>query len=651
MPPIRILHLEDNAGDARLIADRLDAGGIDAEIDCVDTQKQFETALSSARYDCILSDYNIPGFDGLAALKMAIEVSPLTPVLMVSGEIEASKAVECLRSGATDFLLKDRLEVLIPALRRTLAEAARKEEVKSTLAKLQESEERFRQLAESIGDVFWVTNPGKSKMQYISPAYEHIWGRPSLSLYAAPNAWLEAVHPEDRERVRRATLTQAAGNYLEEYRIIRPDGELRWIRDRAFPVKNEAGEVYRIVGIAQDITERRLARERERLLEIQFHQAQKMESIGKLAGGVAHDFNNILTAIMGYTNFLADGPTRNGTWREDVEEIRKAAERAAGLTRQLLAFSRRQTLQPKVLDLNTEFTEMKNMLRRMVGEDIDWSVSLASGLGCIKADQGQIQQVLMNLIVNARDAMPSGGKLTVSTKNIQFQEPHAENNFIIPPGAYVVIAVSDTGGGIDENIKAHIFEPFFTTKEKGKGTGLGLAVIYGIITQCDGYIVIDSAPNKGTTFKIFFPTTEGVVGAKNGEQSVQEPCRGTETILLVDDDEAVRTLLRRVLRQHGYALLEAARADEALKLARAHKGKLHLLLTDMVLPDINGMELARQISSIRPETGIMLISGYLDRDVGNFIIDENTPFLHKPFATTALVRMVRKVLDTSAKPT
>ena len=386
------------------------------------------------------------------------------------------------------------------------------------------------------------------------------------------------------------------------------------------------------------------SRREKRLTEDQFLQAQKMESIGRLAGGVAHDFNNILTAIMGYANFLAGGPS-DSMWREDVEEIRKATERAAALTRQLLAFSRRQALQLRVVDLNAEFADLEKMLRRTMGEDIEWVVSLASSLGCIKADPGQIQQVVMNLLVNARDAMPNGGKLAVETDNVEFGEPHAENNFIIPPGAYVTIAVSDTGVGIDATAKTHLFEPFFTTKEKGKGTGLGLAVIFGIVKQSGGYIAVHSVLGKGATFKIYFPTVEGTVAVKTEEQPVRKSHEGTETVLLVDDDEAVRIMLRRVLKESGYTTLEAGRGDDALQLAQAHAGKLHLLLTDMVLPDINGMELARRITSIRPETKLLLISGYLDRDFGNFIVDEKTPFLQKPFTTAALAKMVREVLD------
>lgn len=513
--PLRVLIIEDSENDAMLLVRKLThEGGYESSHNRVDSLDGFNKALNEQEWDIILSDHAMPHFSAINALQILRERQLDIPLIIVSGTIEADAAVAAMKAGASDYIMKNDLTRLVPAIERELREAQ--------------------------------------------------------------------------------------------------------------------------------------SRREKRLAEDQFLQAQKMESIGRLAGGVAHDFNNLLTVIMGYVNFLAVGPASNGTWREDVEEIRKAAERAASLTRQLLAFSRRQALQLKVVDLNAEFADLEKMLRRMLGEDIEWAVSLAPGLGYVKADPGQIQQVVMNLVVNARDAMSNGGKLTVETENVEFQGPHAENDFVIPPGAYVAVAVGDTGVGMDENVKSHLFEPFFTTKEKGKGTGLGLAVIYGVVKQSGGYIVVDSVLGRGTTFKIYFPKVEGAPGGKIGEQAVRKSHEGTETILLVDDDEAVRAMMRRVLRQHGYAVLEAGRGDEALKLARSHKGKLHLLLTDMVLPDINGLELAQRIISIRPEVGLLLISGYLDRDFGNFVVDEGTPFLQKPFAAAALVKMVRDVLD--AKP-
>lgn len=392
-------------------------------------------------------------------------------------------------------------------------------------------------------------------------------------------------------------------------------------------------------------------REEKRKAEEQLRQAQKMESVGQLAGGIAHDFNNLLTAILGSASFLAAGPEKHPEWRDDVEEIKKAAHRAAALTKQLLAFSRRQVLQLRTFDINAEILDIEKMLRRMVGEDIQWTTSLSSDECVIKADSGQVQQVIMNLVVNARDAMPDGGKLTVATNTVHYGSPHQEAEVVLPPGDYVVLSVSDTGSGMDANVKAHIFEPFFTTKAKGRGTGLGLAVVYGIVKQSGGFIVIDSALSKGTTFRIYFPAAKGPIEPKNEGHAVKRSLTGKETILIVDDDESVRVMIRRVLRQYGYAVIEAGQGSDALKICDAHVGTLNLLLSDIVLPDINGVEVARQISTRHPEVKVVLMSGYLDRDFGNFCLDARIPFLQKPFSPDGLGRIVRDTLDSGGTVT
>lgn len=399
-----------------------------------------------------------------------------------------------------------------------------------------------------------------------------------------------------------------------------------------------------IPAIEREIREAK-SRQEKRQTEEQLRQSQKMECVGRLSGGIAHDFNNLLAAILGSVSFLAVGPKGNPDWQTDVEEIRKAALRAASLTQQLLAFSRRQALQPRIFDLNSEIVDLERMLRRIVGEDVKWATSLTPKPCAIKADSGQVQQVIVNLIINARDAMSDGGKLNVKTESVEFAEPHVEGDVSIPPGAYVLLAISDTGTGVDDHAKAHLFEPFFTTKQMGKGTGLGLAVVYGIVKQSGGYIIVDSAPGQGTTFMIYFPKSEGPLSPRHIEPAARKSLKGTETILIVDDDTAVRNMLRRVLLQYGYTLLESDRGEETLKLVQAHQGNLHLLLTDVVLPDINGIELSRRIISIRSSIKILLISGYLERDFGNYDLDENVPFLHKPFTPEVLAHVVRETLN------
>ncbi|HEU4436432.1 MAG TPA: PAS domain S-box protein, partial [candidate division Zixibacteria bacterium] len=342
---------------------------------------------------------------------------------------------------------------------------------------LRESEGRFRQIAENISEVFWLTDPHKNQMIYISPGYKEIWGRSCTSLYENPISWVEAIHPEDRQRVLDAAMTkQIKGEFNEEYRIVRPDGSVRWIRDRAYPIHDAKGEVYRIAGIAEDVT-------KEKLLSEQLQQIQKIEAVGQLAGGIAHDFNNLLTAIGGYTDFVLEQLEPGSRLQADVEEIKKATERAAGLTRHLLAFSRRQVMQPVVLNLNELVGGMEGMLRRLIGENIELVCACAPDLFRVKADPHQLEQVIMNLAVNARDAMPEGGRLVIETSNVELGDAFIQQHVGAQPGDYAMLAVTDTGSGMDAEVQKHIFEPFFTTKEKGKGTGLGLSTVYGIVKQ------------------------------------------------------------------------------------------------------------------------------------------------------------------------
>nr|MDQ3747313.1 PAS domain S-box protein [Acidobacteriota bacterium] len=417
---------------------------------------------------------------------------------------------------------------------------------KRSQERLETSEGRFRQMAENINEVFWLVDPNEGAMLYVSPAYEEIWGRTCRSLYERPASYVEFVHPEDRVRVTDASQRQRRGERTEdEYRIVRPDGSVRWIHDRAFPIKGESGGVSRIVGIAEDITERKQ-------LEEQLRQSQKMEAVGRLAGGIAHDFNNLLTAINGYSDLALRRLQAEDPLRKSVEEIRKAGERAAALTRQLLAFSRKQVLQPVVLDLNSVVSDMEKMLRRLIGEDVELRTALAHDLGSIKADPGQVEQVIMNLAVNARDAMPSGGRLTIETANVYLGEEYAARRLTdFTPGPYVVLTVTDTGTGMDDETRERIFEPFFTTKGSGKGTGLGLSTVYGIVRQSGGSVRVSSEVGRGSTFEVYFPRAgEGVQEYRRGAEP-EEVLRGAETVLLAEDEEMVRRLAREVLEVYG----------------------------------------------------------------------------------------------------
>ncbi len=399
--------------------------------------------------------------------------------------------------------------------------------------------------------------------------------------------------------------------------------------------------------LAANVIENVRLLEQERQTEEQFRQAQKMEAIGKLAGGVAHDFNNLLTAINGYSDLSLRHLEQGNAVRRNVEQIKKAGLRASDLTRQLLAFSRKQMLQPKIINLNDVITDTSKMLRRLIGEDIEVVLHLKPSVGKVKADPSQIDQVLMNLVVNARDAMPNGGTLTIETANVEMDKSIADKYTSVQAGPHVMVSVSDTGHGMSEEVQQHIFEPFFTTKGVGKGTGLGLSTVYGIIKQSDGYISVESAENKGTTFKIFLPCVdqaESVEVKKAAEQP--EPPRGTETILLVEDEEMVRVMTRTILEGSGYKVLAASDGKEALRLAEENPEQIDLMLTDVVMPQMSGRTLAEQVAPMRPDMRVLYMSGYADNEIVHHgALEEGLEFLPKPFEPDALAFKVRKILD------
>jgi two-component system, cell cycle sensor histidine kinase and response regulator CckA len=382
-----------------------------------------------------------------------------------------------------------------------------------------------------------------------------------------------------------------------------------------------------------------------RQLEEQLRQAQKMEAVGMLAGGVAHDFNNLLTIITGYSQLILNNLSPNDPNHNSAEQIMKAADRAATLTKQLLAFSRRQVLQPKVLDLNRLVGAMSTMLRRLIGEDVDLQIVLRQDLGQVSADPGQIEQVLMNLVVNARDAMPKGGTLTIETANVQLGDSYTGRHIAAKPGPYTMIAVSDTGTGMDEATQARLFEPFFTTKGSGRGTGLGLSTVFGIVKQSGGSVEVYSVPNRGTSVKVYLPRIDQPVTDETAATS-KKVAHGTETILLVEDDEMVRSLVRDTLARDGYKVLDAPDPVEARRIADSFRGRIHLLITDVVMPKISGRELAEQLTRRRPEMKVIYMSGYTDSAIVNSgILQKEVAFLQKPFTPDSLMERVRDVLE------
>jgi PAS domain S-box-containing protein len=489
---------------------------------------------------------------------------------------------------------------------------------------LDESQLRLATLAVGVAVYQW--DPASDHLLW-TEGLTSVFGYRLAEVQPTRGWWSDRVHPDDRGQgagLGYAALTQGGSSYTAEYRFRAGDGRYLDVLDRGLVVVEPGGKT-RAVGGMVDITERKR-------LEEQLLHAQKMDAFGQLAGGIAHDFNNLLTAIAGYTELLlgqldpADPATR------DAEEIAKVADRATSLTRQLLAFSRKQVLRPRAVDLNTTIEGLSEMLRQVIGEHIELVTDLRPDTGKITIDPAQLEQVILNLCVNARDAMPAGGRLTIETRKIE-------------PFSWVLLTIGDTGVGMSPETRSHIYEPFFTTKEAGKGTGLGLATVYGIVGQSGGDIDVESQPGHGTTFRIWFPLADEEAEAIAPEKG-QADDSGSETVLLVEDEEVVRTLASRALAERGYMVLEAASGDEALAIAKAHAGAIDIVVTDVVMPGLNGRELYRRLRSLHPEAFALFMSGYADDAILRDLMHEaGTAFMPKPFTPGLLASKVRHVLD------
>jgi two-component system cell cycle sensor histidine kinase/response regulator CckA len=500
-------------------------------------------------------------------------------------------------------------------------------------------EQRDRLFALSIDMLALAGFDGYFKL--LNPAWQRTLGWTSEELMAQPH--LEFVHPDDRAQTleeRRKVMTgEPAITFENRYRC--KDGSYRWLQWNTIPVCEEQ----LMYATARDITERRR-------MEDQLRQSQKMEAVGRLAGGIAHDFNNLLTVITGYSEFLqAQLEAKTPHW-EVMEQIKTAAGRAASLTKQLLAFSRRQVLQPTVLDLNAVVENMQQMLKRLIGEQITLVTTLSPRIGLVRADPSQLDQVIVNLAVNARDAMPRGGRLVIETANVRFDRAYTAAHVDIQEGAYAMLSVSDTGCGMDPDTQTRIFEPFFTTKEGGKGTGLGLSTVYGIVKQSGGHLAVYSEPGRGSSFKIYLPllADAAVVAASPEESAVV--ARSGETILLVEDEDSVRRLARVVLEEVGYTVIEVSGCAEALARAEGHRGPIHLLLTDVVVTDGSGGSIAERLAASRREMKVLYMSGHTDDTVVHHgVVEPGAAFLHKPFTTASLTRKVRETIDGGAAKT
>jgi PAS domain S-box-containing protein len=638
--PLHILHLEDDPNDAALVRSTLETEGITCANTCVQNHDDFVAALERGSIDLVLSDCTLPAFDGMSALKIVHDKWPAIPLIFVSATLGEQQAIDSLKSGATDYVLKERLARLAPAVRRAMQEVDERAGNRRTQEALHETEQRLRIIFDhSPLGIALVGADGRPILT--NAALQKMLGYTALELSRMP--FEEFTHPDDcaRDLNNYQQLIQGAlKDYQMEKRYIRKDGQVVWARISVSLAGQAAGRAHFAIGMVEDITERRN-------LEAKFIEAQKMEVIGQLAGGVAHDFNNILAVIMGYSDLTMQKLGSDAELTSHLETIRSAAQRAAGLTRQLLIFSRKQTVQLAVLDLNDVVKDLDKILRRLIDENIELAIIPGNQIGHVKADSGYIGQVLMNLVVNARDAMPNGGKITIATNNATLDENYARTHTGAVPGRYVMFSVSDTGTGMTGEVKARLFEAFFTTKAKGKGTGLGLATCHTIVQQSGGYIGVYSELGKGTTFEIYFPLVDLPLDVAAKPSQTQPLPRGMETLLVVEDEPSLRHLARHVLETQGYHVLSAANGQDALHAAREHKGSpIRLVVTDVIMPLMGGKVMAEWLQTANPDLKILFTSGYTDDSITRHgVLDKGVEFLPKPYTQATMVCKVREMLD------
>jgi len=650
--PLRLLLIEDSDDDAQLLVRELRNAGFDVAFERVETRETTAAAFGRGGFDAVVSDYRLPTFSAPEALALYKQSGLEAPFLVVSGTIGEEQAAELLKAGAHDFFLKERLSRLGTAVERELREAENRRarrraeaDLRRSHRLLEEARNRYERATAvaKVGVWDWDLATGEI---HVDPGLKALLGFADGEIRNHVDDWGRRVHPEDAEEVSAAARAHLEGRmpvYEVERRMLHKDGSVRWFLSRGVALRDPAGTPLRLVGADLDVSERR---DLERML----HLSQKLEAVGRLAGGIAHDFNNILAVITGQGESALRLLEPENLARGRLGEILEAAARAARLTRQLLAFSRKQILEPQVLDVNAALTELEKMLRRVLGAHVELELRSGRDLGAVKADPTQLEQVIVNLALNARDAMPEGGHLTIETANVDLDEAYAAAHPPARPGPYIMVAVSDNGIGMDAETQRQIFEPFFTTKPPGEGTGLGLATVYGVVKQSGGYVWVYSEPGRGTTFKIYLPRVDEAPAARDESPAPAPVARGHERILLVEDNDGLREVMREALEARGYAVFSTSDADEALAFAREHEGPVELLLTDIIMPRTGGVELARQVSSLRPGIRVLYISGYSNGAISRRgILDAGAKLLEKPFTSEALARAVRAALDATGE--
>jgi len=674
--PIRVLFVDDEENILRSIK-RLFMEESYEVLTTNSGEKALELLKDGQDIGLIVSDQRMPGMLGADLLKQASEISPDTLRIILTGYTDINAAIDAInKGGAYQYITKpwkddELIQIVRDAVYRyslirenkRLTEIVKRqnEELKQWNDQLQyrvqeqtieirESEQKFRKLFDEApvgyhevnkeGDI---TNVNYSELEMLGYTAEEMLGKP---------IWTFTAEPETIKQVFEARIAgDLPPGQAFECTYCRKDGTSLVVLAGDKLLKDRAGMITGIRTTIQNITELKQTEKKMASLQKQLYQAQKMEAVGRLTGGIAHDFNNLLTIIKGYSQLGLIGLKENNSLKGNIGEIYKASERATDLTRQLLAFSRNQIMEMKVLDLNFLLHNLDKMLRRAIGEDIELVSILADDLGRVKADPGQIEQVIMNLVVNARDAMPSGGKLTIETANVQLDELYAHRCIGAAPGCYVELSVSDTGTGMTPEVKDHIFEPFFTTKEKDRGTGLGLSVVYGIVKQTGGNIWVDSEPGQGTVFRIHLPRVDEPLQELKGKVDLRDLPRGSETVLVVEDEDQLRKLITQVLQTQGYEVLETSCGDDALMIYKERKEPIHLLLTDVVMPRMSGVQLVERCREVGQEFKVLYMSGYAESMIMHpeeLVTGINC--IRKPFTVHSLARKVREILDQDSKP-
>jgi len=642
--PVRVLIIDDSDDDALLIVTHLRRGGIKLTYERAETRQAIAEALTARPPDIILCDYNLPGFSAQDALRMLQDSGLDASFILVSGAVGEETAAAIMKAGAHDFILKDRLSRLIPAVERELRDAQVRRQRQGAEAALRDSEERFRLLAEHVRDIIFryrlVPEPG---FEYISPAVAGLTGHQPEELYLNPALVGAAIEPEDRDAVEASWRSAVPSPLITRWR--RHDGDSAWTEQRAVAIRDDSGQIIAVEGILRDVTSQILADQERERMDRELRQTDRLDSLGRLAGGIAHDFNNILGVIMAYAGEVASSLPDGHPAGQDALKIAQAAEHAAALTRQLLIFSRLEPSQPETLNLAGVVTDIEQLLRRTIGEDIEFLTLIQEDLYPVTIDRTKIEQVIMNLVMNSRGAMPNGGRLCIEAANID------QGDGLLSGSAgerkLISLTVTDTGSGMTPEVAQHAFEPFFTTKGPGQGTGLGLATVYGVVKEADGDIRLQSQPGSGTAITVVLPAADQEITRAPVIRPAAADGAG-QVILVVEDEDTVREVVTRILTRARYQVIPAASAKDALEIITNSAVRIDAMLTDMVMPDMPGPQLADRMRDARPQVPVLLMSGYTAGALpGGTAASGDLPLIRKPFTAETLLQHLQDALTSA----